>query len=92
LRAESPQACTVVMPTSSSLRQISGTSPILIQCIWTSWRVVRSRKLLPKCGFGIGPFAKSLAIPPIVFTCSGFNTPPGTFTRIMNASPPCFCG
>ena len=92
LRAESPQACTVVMPTSSRRRQISGMSFILSQCICTSWRVVRSRKLLPKCGLGMGPRAKSLAILPITFVCSGVNTPPGIFTRIMKASPPCFCG
>jgi hypothetical protein len=55
LRAESPQACTVVMPASSRRRQISGTCSILIPCICTSWRVVRSRKLFPKCGLGTGP-------------------------------------
>ena len=43
LRAESPQAWTVVMPAASSRRQISGTAPILIQCSWMSCRVVRSR-------------------------------------------------
>ena len=67
------------MPASSSLRQISGTSPILIQCICTSWRVVRSRKLLPKWGFGMGPLAKSAAMRPMTLACSGFRTPPGTF-------------
>ena len=43
LRAESPQACTVVMPTASSRAQISGTAPIRIQWSWMSWRVVMSR-------------------------------------------------
>ena len=87
LRAESPQAYTVVMPLSSRRRQISGTFSILIQCICTSWRVVRSRKLFPKCGLGTGPRAKSAAILPTTLVCWGVRTPPGILIRIMNASP-----
>ncbi len=42
LRAESPQAWTVVSPTSQKRCQIRGTSAMRIQCSWMSWRVVRS--------------------------------------------------
>jgi hypothetical protein len=53
---------------SSRGRQISGTFSILIQFICTSWRVIRSRKLLPKCGLGTGPRAKSAAIFPTTWS------------------------
>ena len=42
LRAESPQACTVVSPTAANLRQMRGMSSIRNQWICTVWRVVRS--------------------------------------------------
>jgi hypothetical protein len=42
LRAESPQACTVVSPTAANRRQMRGMSSIRSQWIWTVWRVVRS--------------------------------------------------
>ncbi len=42
LRAESPQACTVVSPTAASRRQMRGMSSIRTQWIWTVWRVVMS--------------------------------------------------
>jgi hypothetical protein len=42
LRAESPQACTVVSPTSQKRCQMRGTSAMRIQWSWMSWRVVRS--------------------------------------------------
>ena len=36
LRAESPQACTVVSPTSQKRCQMRGTSAMRIQCNWMS--------------------------------------------------------
>ena len=42
LRAESPQACTVVSPTAANRRQIRGMSSMRSQWICTVWRVVRS--------------------------------------------------
>ena len=42
LRAESPQAWTVVRPTAANRRQMRGMSSMRSQWIWTVWRVVRS--------------------------------------------------
>ena len=88
LRAESPQAWTVVRPTSQNRCQIRGMSSMRSQWSWIVWRVVMSAYRLPKIGLSSGPSPNASAATPISRTCGAVSTPPGTLIRIMNASPP----
>jgi hypothetical protein len=73
LRTVSPQVCPVSSPTLASSSQIAGTSWITTQWSWVFWRSVTSATSRQR----------SLAMRPMVSSCSEVSTPPATRMRIM---------